>query len=183
MYCFFIKDFVGVLFSIILTEKNNYWSLFKIAKFIFFLNRSGNYFTYSFYHKRLTWSESRQWCQELGADLVSMETVEEWEYLTNFIQTLTGPGHVEYYIGLRKKSGEWQWLSNNTTVPGENWRWNSMSNNLRKENVHQPSGDGTCVVMYKNYPEGKQGYYNDLPCNSKGIDGTIGFICEETVGK
>ena len=63
-------------------------------------------------------------------------------------------------------------------VPGQKWRWY----------YGQPSGDGDCVVMYKNYAAGDnpkmKGYFNDLPCNSGGAKiANRRFICEETVGK
>ncbi|KAJ7371261.1 chromatin-modulating protein mrc1 [Desmophyllum pertusum] len=130
--------------------------------------------TYSFHHKRLTWITSREWCVKNKGDLVSMETREEWNYLKDFIQTLPGlPGlNTEYYIGLRKdRNGSWHWLSNNTkeVSAGPGWPWPDS----------EPSGDGNCVVMYKNY-RGK-GLFNDVPCNKSALDTVyIGFICEKT---
>lgn len=108
-----------------------------------------------------------------------METDKEWKYLTDFIQNLAGSKHAEYFIGLSNKTGSWRWLSNvSIEVPGHKWRWH----------YGQPSGDGGCVVMYKNYAAGDnpkmKGYFNDLPCNSGGAKiANRGFICEETVGK
>ena len=102
-----------------------------------------------------------------------METENEWEYLTGFIQTLSGLEHTEYYIGLRNESGEFRWLSNNAPVPGKRWRWQSSG----------PSGDGRCVVMYKSYL-GEKGHFNDLRCDSRKKKGIIrGFICERTEGE
>lgn len=74
----------------------------------------------------------------------------------------------EYFIGLKKdgKSGEWRWISHNSKV------------NAIKGNFHwargQPSGDGTCAVMYKDYMDEK-GKYNDVSCTSKQ---NHGYICE-----
>ena len=96
-----------------------------------------------------------------------METESEWTYLKELIQNLTDSGHVEYYIGLSKVSGKWRWLSENESVPEKKWRWQS-----------NPSGDGECAIMYKNYGR-KKGYYNDLSCSSTGDKNIkIGFICE-----
>lgn len=137
---------------------------------------------YSFHHESLTWNKSRELCQKDNGDLVSMETDKEWKYLSDFIQNLAGSNHSEYFIGLSNEAGSWRWLSDvSIEVPGQKWRWHN----------HQPSGDGDCVVMYKNYAAGnnpkakrRKGYFNDLPCNSPGSKGTNrGFICEKTVGK
>lgn len=134
--------------------------------------------TYSFHHDNLNWMQSRERCQKDSGDLVSMETDEEWEYLKEFIQNLTGSKHIEYFIGLSKERGSWRWLSDSSIeVPGQNskWRWHHG----------EPSGDGDCVVMYKNYGAGnshkRKGYYNDLRCDSHGAN--KGFICENTLGK
>ena len=136
---------------------------------------------YSFHHESLTWIKSRERCQKDSGDLVSIETDKEWKYLTDFIQNLAGSKHIEYYIGLKlsNKTGNWRWLSNGSIeVPGQKWRWHNG----------EPSGDGGCVVMYKNYAAGNnlktKGSFNDLRCDSRGADGTNkGFICEKTVGK
>lgn len=101
-----------------------------------------------------------------------METKSEWKYLKELIQNLTDSGHVEYYIGLSKASGKWRWLSKTISVPEKKWLWQS-----------NPSGDGQCAVMYKNYL-GKKGYFNDLSCDSKGNKKIEkGFICERNDGK
>ena len=133
--------------------------------------------TYSFHHDNLNWMQSRERCQKDSGDLVSIETDKEWKYLTDFIQNLkTGSKHAEYFIGLSNNTGSWRWLSNSSIeVPGQKWRWHHG----------QPSGDGDCVVMYKNYAAGNnlktKGYYNDLRCESRGASG--GSICEKTLGK
>ena len=138
---------------------------------------------YSFHHESLTRKKSRELCQKESGDLVSMETDKAWKYLSNFIQNLADSNHSEYFIGLSNETGSWGWLSNASIgVPrGQKWRWHN----------NQPSGDGDCVVMSKNYVAGNnpmakrtKGYFNDLPCNSRGAKGTKrGFICEKTVGK
>jgi len=73
----------------------------------------------------------------------------------------------EYYIGLKKdsKSREWRWISDNSKVNatrGE-FPWAKL----------QPSRDGKCAVMYKNYRQ-DHGEFNDLPCGDK----KRGHICE-----
>ena len=103
-------------------------------------------------------------CQKTGlGDLVSVESEEEWNFLNNTISKLTIAD--EYFIGLRKddQSGQWRWLSNkNTSQTYLPWA------------TGQPSGDGKCADMYKNY-RGNYGKYNDLDCTKAA---RRGFICE-----
>ena len=162
------------------------------TQFIFFLcfiqgyPGKCKYVIYSFHHNSTSWNESRESCLKGGGDLVSIETDKEWRYLTDFIQKLSGENHSEYYIGLIKdERGSWRWLSTNKIVPepaahnmsrmcdrilgDDEGRWASG----------EPSGDGKCAAMYKNY-RGKGGF-NDLSCTLR--DDYRGFICEKTVGK
>ena len=65
----------------------------------------------------------------------------------------------EYFIGLKKdsESEEWRWISDNSKLDATKGKgkfpW------ARGE----PSGDGNCAVMYKDYA-GNIGKYNDLNC-------------------
>ena len=65
----------------------------------------------------------------------------------------------EYFIGLKKdsESEEWRWISDNSkvdTIKGKGkFPWATG----------EPSGDGNCAVMYKDYA-GNIGKYNDLNC-------------------
>lgn len=141
---------------------------------------------YSIHHKRLTWNSSREWCHEEGGDLVSIETDQEWNYLTSFMQNLAGSKHAEYYIGpFKNKTGSLHWPSNSKNVPDHGWRW-----------YVYPADDGSCTVMYK-YDQEKKGQFNDIPCSCRGREGNSslscssgvteeinrGFICEKTAGK
>ena len=115
-----------------------------------------------------SWEESSDACKNTGSDLVSIESLEEWVFLNNIIQTMkTG----EYFIGLKKnvKSGEWRWISDNSKVDATKGTFPWAKG--------QPSGDidGDCVVMYKNYLQ-DYGKYNDVSCKTKFQD--KGYICE-----
>ena len=111
------------------------------------------------------WEESRHSCKETGGDLVSIESLEEWNFVKNTIQSMrTG----EYFIGLKKdgKSGEWRWISDNSTV-------NAIKGTFPWAKG-EPSGDGDCLVMYTSYRQ-DYGEYCDLSCFAKR---KRGFICE-----
>ncbi len=71
----------------------------------------------------------------------------------------------EYFIGLKKddKSRDWSWMSGTKNVDALHWA------------KYDPSGDGNCAVMYKDYNQ-KYGKYNDLSCTSRAR--RRGCICE-----
>ena len=112
------------------------------------------------------WVESRRSCKETGSDLVSIESLEEWKFLKKTIETM---GTEEYFIGLRKDgySGEWRWLSDNSTV--------NKTKGTFPWAKGEPSGDGYCAVIYRDY-RNDYGKYNDLNCTTK--KRKPGFICE-----
>lgn len=145
---------------------------------------------YSFHHKRLTWNSSREWCQNKGGDLVSIETDKERNYLTDVMVKSVGSysnsKQAGFYIGLSKgKTRSWYWLSNNKTVPDRGWRW--------QVNI---SAAGDCAAMLEYYQD-KKGYFIDLLCSlrstgeNKNLSSSSrgkeevdrGFICEKFVGK
>lgn len=110
------------------------------------------------------WKESNRHCKETGGNLVSIESETEWELLKTQIQSMTTG---EYLIGLKKdnRSEEWRWISDkskvNTTIGNFPWARG------------QPSGDGNCVVMYKNLGGKDAGRFNDLKCTY-----SKPYICE-----
>ena len=112
-----------------------------------------------------TWERSRFACKKTGGDLVSIESLEEWNFLKNIIQTMKTE---EYFIGLRKysKFGEWRWISDNSTV--------NTTKGIFPWAKDEPNGDGNCAVMYKEYRK-DNGEYNDNSCTDVK---KIGYICE-----
>ena len=123
-----------------------------IKHFVF----GGSNYTFHTESEKTNWENSRLACKATGSDLVSIESLEELNFLNNTIQTMET---TEYFIGLRKysKFGEWRWISNNSTV--------NKSKGTFPWAKSQPSGDGHCVIMYKDY-EDYFGLYNDLPCTT-----------------
>ena len=169
-----------------ISQKNILFTQFMLLCFIQGCPGKCKYVIYSFHHNSTSWNESRESCEKGSGDLVSIETDKEWRYLTNFIQKLSGENHSEYYIGLIKdERGSWRWLSTNKIVPAPAAHNKSrtcdiiLGDDEGRWASDEPSGDGKCAVMYKNY-RGKGGF-NDLSCTLR--DDYRGFICEKHVGK
>ena len=118
------------------------------------------------------WETSKTICEQSGSNLVSIESPEEWNFLT---QTIQKENTTEYFIGLWKdtSTGVWRWLSDNSTVDASNkgdWPW------ARGE----PYGnDENCAEMYRDYLN-NFGRYNDVRCSDPKRE--AGFICELTGG-
>ena len=115
-----------------------------------------------------SWTESRRKCNETDADLVAMETKEEWEFILKQIK-LREQWSDEWYIGLTKLNGAWTWVSGErlqNNVKGK-WPWQP----------HEPNRDGNVAVMARNYPRQTEGLFNDLDGSDK-----KGFICEIETG-
>ena len=133
-------------------------------------NFSGS--TYIFYRSNgngYYWERSKTICNKRsGYNLVSIESREEWDFLSQTIQKMKT---TEYFIGLWKdtSTGVWRWLSDNSTVDASNkglWPW------ARGE----PTGkDENCAQMYRDYLK-DFGRYNDVSCTSS--LSRAGFICE-----
>ncbi|XP_064598825.1 C-type lectin domain family 6 member A-like [Liolophura sinensis] len=57
--------------------------------------------------EEMEWEESRHACQEKGGDLISLDTDEKFMYL----QEAIGNDKRTYWLGGRKVSSGWTWLS------------------------------------------------------------------------
>lgn len=68
---------------------------------------------YSFYWR--SWTRSREWCREMRADLVVVDSLEEQEFINNHTVSYDDENH-GYWIGLRKTREERAW----STVEGTN---------------------------------------------------------------
>ena len=95
--------------------------------------------------------------------LVTLETDRKWSFIKAEIQNLSNPSRNEWYIGLSTpytNESDWRWITGER-LTNSHWQ------------IPQPSGDGKCVVIAKNYPLGTHGLYNDLRCRA-----LKAFICE-----
>ena len=114
--------------------------------------------------KLVYWFTRRRLCKTFGIDLVLLKSSDDWTALKIVIKSF--PGATEYFIGLKKdrSSGRWLWLSNNSSV--------NVSRGRTPGSPSQPSGDGECTEMYRNYK-----MLNDLHCTERrGV-----YICERRV--
>lgn len=102
-----------------------------------------------------TWPENQNSCRDKGGYLVSIETEEEWKFISGKIKTLTVPGVNEWHIGLKNGGQQWMWV-NGKPLTIEKWQPN------------EPSGDGNVVIISK-----AAGLFADVPDHSKKA-----YICE-----
>ena len=67
--------------------------------------------SYIFSKSGKDWNNSRRVCNDQGFDLVSIETEEEWQFISNEIQKRGTWNASAWHIGLWKTGGVWTWLS------------------------------------------------------------------------
>jgi hypothetical protein len=80
-----------------------------------------------------------------------METVEEWEFIKEQIQSKTTvDGKNEWWIGLVRRDGEWKWLSNHP-----------LTYNKWQPREPTKGSDETYALIAKNYPLDTYGLLND----------------------
>ena len=105
-------------------------------------------------------------CALNNSQLVSIEDKNELNFLKKKLEPKRYPS-IEYFIGLRKRSGKWTWISNNSTEVGPSKDpWASSS---------KPDGDGECAKMFF---KDKTFRYDDIPCNTV-PSAMVGYICEK----
>lgn len=81
--------------------------------------RLGNNKCYKLLERHLDWEDGVTECGYLGASLVSLETAEEYEVVTTWLnQQQMGPFY-GIWLGAKRDSGEFRWVSNNEplTIP------------------------------------------------------------------
>lgn len=120
------------------------------VEFIFYNNDTAN------------WADGQERCSQDGGHLVTLETIRKWEFISQEIQNLSNPRDNEWYIGLHLNNKTWTWINGKP-----------MNKSTLLWQPNEPSGDGTCVVIAKDYPPQTYGKYNDLSCET-----IKGFICE-----
>ena len=112
-------------------------------------------------------------CLLNNSQLVSIEDEKELNFLEEKLEPKRYPG-VEYFIGLRKTSEKWTWISNNSTevVPKLHpWARNKPDGG----NMH-------CAKMYFTTKKDKCSLvYDDIDCK-KYTSRMVGYICEKHVG-
>uniref|UniRef100_A0A672QEP7 Si:ch73-343l4.8 n=1 Tax=Sinocyclocheilus grahami TaxID=75366 RepID=A0A672QEP7_SINGR len=98
-----------------------------------------------------SWSDSRQYCRDRGADLVIINTEEKQRFISSFIKQ-------SVWIGLsdtENEGGIMKWVDNSTLKPG--FWLNGEPNNQ--------DGDEDCIELMPSNPVLNN--WNDLPCSQK----------------
>ncbi|XP_055006716.1 C-type lectin domain family 4 member M-like [Boleophthalmus pectinirostris] len=109
------------------------------------------YFKGSFYHycdKERSWEDSRSFCQEQGADLISINNEEE----QNFLRVYGG----RRWIGLsdRETEGVWEWVDG-SSLTLSSW----MPGEPNDANDAEDCGE---ILIFVN-----ESKLNDIPCNKR----------------
>ena len=101
---------------------------------------------------------------------MSIEQENERIFVEGIIKNLTV---VKYFIGLKKVSGKWKWLTNGKPV-------DASTKGSHPWAPGQPSGgsDKKCATIYGNYRT-YWGQFDDLPCFERPKE--AGYICERAV--
>ncbi|XP_051540902.1 C-type lectin domain family 10 member A [Myxocyprinus asiaticus] len=76
------------------------------------------YYNFSFYYfsyEYESWSDSRQYCKQRGADLVIINSPKEQEFLQKAV------ANEKFWIGLKIEEGAWKWVDGSTLTTGY-WR-------------------------------------------------------------
>ena len=131
---------------------------------------------YTFHDVDSTWTEARDACHDMGAHLVTMETIDEWNKVKGFIaeKVKEAGSYTHYYVGLRKEGGIWKWTEGETpdvTVAADDSRW--------QRSQPDPHPDELCGEIW--YPSSGIEGFNNIFC-SHTVQGTgalpRGYICE-----
>ncbi|XP_053408183.1 uncharacterized protein LOC123559963 [Mercenaria mercenaria] len=109
------------------------------------------------------WYSAREKCADEGADLVTIQSEEEQQYLSSFIQS-------ETWIGLndRRKEGLFSWLDTSAEVNYQYWL-ESEPNNVQIGSQYSEN----CVSMIYLPGEENHGKWSDYPCSYKAK-----FVCQ-----
>ncbi|XP_030377124.1 C-type lectin 37Da-like [Scaptodrosophila lebanonensis] len=119
---------------------------------------------------RLNWYQAYESCRLIGAELISFETVEEWDALVNQLGERKS----------RKDRSEYWTSGNDLGKEGKhNWFRNAQPISINKWAPNQPDNAGGrehCVHLGYIYGHSKTLELNDRPCNSK--NSLLSYICE-----
>uniref|UniRef100_A0A3B4CXD5 C-type lectin domain-containing protein n=1 Tax=Pygocentrus nattereri TaxID=42514 RepID=A0A3B4CXD5_PYGNA len=113
--------------------------------------------------EKKSWSESRKFCTDRGADLVIINSREEQEFITKTF------GSYQAWIGLTdtEKEGDWKWVDN-SRLTTEFW-WTGEPNDYE--------GKENCAVTDLWFVSNKNVQtWADYPCNHPAVG-----ICEKRI--
>ena len=116
--------------------------------------------SYIFSKSGRDFNENWSVCKDQRGYLVSIETEEEWQFISHEIQKRGTSNTSAWHIGLEMVGGVWTWES------GEKL-------NISKWRDSQPDGNDSCAEISKN-----GGFFDGISCYDKNA-----FICEMPGGK
>ena len=99
-HCFFIIN--GIFFFLL-----HLYRCYYCHQCTFFFKNS----SYIFSKSGRVWDENAQVCYYQGGYLVSIETQEEWQFISHEIQKRGTSNTCAWHIGLRKRDAVWTWFS------------------------------------------------------------------------
>ncbi|XP_022804810.1 uncharacterized protein LOC111342034 [Stylophora pistillata] len=123
---------------------------------------------YTFSKDQWLWTQARDNCKRNNKILAVIESVQEWQFITNGIQNKTGTISGEWYIGLKKNltTQRWNWI-NGKPLTIDKWHDKGIN----------PDPKDSYGIIHEDYPPGFKGSLSTV----KG-DQPRGWICEnETV--
>ncbi|XP_057177788.1 CD209 antigen-like protein C [Triplophysa rosa] len=138
------------------TEQNKLLNQTK-NELLKYLHEGWKYYEFSLYYfssKKKSWTESRRYCEEKGADLIIINNKEEQD----FVKTISDSEN--HWIGLSDsdEEGRWTWVDG-STLTYSSWRY------------HEPDGQRreNCAVSYTSV-------WYDYSCDSG-----YKWICEKSI--
>ncbi|XP_036438790.1 C-type lectin domain family 4 member E-like [Colossoma macropomum] len=128
------------------------------------LEQERNTSRYSFYYtstEKKSWSESRQYCTERGADLVIINSREEQEFISTVFDS------TDVWIGLTdtEKEGVWKWVDN-SALTTQFW-WKGEPNDYNRN-------EDCAVTAYRGAGSERVSTWADFPCDYPAVG-----ICEK----
>ena len=114
---------------------------------------------YTFHTTGMSWTANRDACKKTGGDLISIETQDEWSYISSELRMSSVKSNAGWHVGLEQYNGQWVWINGKSFDVGH---WGSQ----------EPSGDGPYTMM------DSKGKLFDIAEKDNN-----GFICEKPLGK
>ncbi|XP_026088483.1 L-selectin-like isoform X2 [Carassius auratus] len=105
-------------------------------------------------NEKMTWNETRGWCQREYTDIVMVHNENVTRFLEKNLPEKSSSPY--FWIGMKKINDIWTWAANGQSVDNENWAPTEPNNNNADEN---------CVELYTN--TNNKGKWNDDSCEHK----------------
>ncbi|XP_052391746.1 L-selectin isoform X2 [Carassius gibelio] len=105
-------------------------------------------------NEKMTWNETRAWCQKEYTDIVMVHNENVTRFLEKNLPEKSSSPY--FWIGMKKINDIWTWAANGQSVDNENWAPTEPNNNKADEN---------CVELYTN--TNNKGKWNDDSCEHK----------------